>query len=1032
MGTRRSNVRPQGQRRRLQRRRAGLPSVAAVAILLTVFSDPAIAAGEFLAKLPSGGPAQPSETDWDEGKLAELMLVALATRENLEMGAGARREIRPALNAARQGQDFSELTHVLLATWFANGGDLADDAGKPIDDRPHPATILPPAVQPMMPRTQEVAALEQGNDLPETVTDVPIVSGPLPKRHAELPTDDTQASRENVEVAALPPADHVVEPATNEEELRPVAEAPAPKLNPTGRDIDLQVPFKDEDREIGSVLLRIGADDSLSLEAEGVLLLLEELFDPDVIEKLSGAAEGGRLTPKSFQVASLDLEYDPGLLELSLVTPVESRKDQVVSLADDKVDPADVDNLSKFSGYVNIFTGITHTANAGESQSEEEGELGEFDQFLIDFDTSLYLFGPVLESEFTYEDDEIDGDGEFYRTGTRMIVDDPARAIRYAGGDLTLRGEGFQDSLDILGLGVARSFALQPGRNVRPTGRREFTIERPSSVDVIVNGAVVRRLRLLPGTYDLRDIPLSAGGNDIELLIEDDAGNIQRIDYSTFYDFELLAPGVIAFGVGGGIAADFGDEPDYDESEALGSGFIRAGVLPSLTLGANAQASSARRQVGVQAIMPLVIGNVAVDAAGSHVDSLGYGGALGIDYQYIFGSNDPLNRSLVLSAEALSANFAGADLEDDVDLDEDDDEVLNDTALDLSANYSQSLIWNLRGSLGVSYGFGRGDEGDRASVVSSLSGPLGRRASWLLSGRYLRDEDSDDDGVNVLASLNIPLGYNQDVSLSADSIDNEVRGIYTYRGGSRVGGYGASVGLARSDDEDLSLEASADYIGNRFRAAVDHDTRFTELDGEDRINTTRLRAETAVAFAGDRVAIGRPITDSFAIITTHPTLEDRDVYADPSEEGDLATSDWLGPALVPSINAYNTQRLVYDVEDLPTGYDLGAGAFTLQPTYRSGYALEVGSAATVTVMGTLEDESGEPVSLLAGQAFNKEDEDFEPVVMFTNRVGRFAISGLKPGAYELKLNTKDEKVIEFDVPEESVGLHRIGKLVVSG
>ena len=425
-----------------------------------------------------------------------------------------------------------------------------------------------------------------------------------------------------------------------------------------------------------------------------------------------------------------------------------------------------------------------------------------------------------------------------------------------------------------------------------------------------------------------------------------------------------------------------------------------------------------------------MIGNVAIDAAGSHIDGLGYGSAFGVDYQYIFSNNDPLNRSLVLSAETVSARFDGADPEDDFD--DDDDEVLNDTALDLSVNYSQSLLWSLRGSLGAAYGFGRGDEGDRATVTTSVSGPLGRRASWLLSGRYLRDEDSDDDGVNVLASVNIPLGYNQDVSVSADSTDNEVRGTYAYRGGSRVGSYGASVGLARSDSEDLSLEASADYIGNRFRAAVDHDTRFTELDGEDRINTTRLRAETALAFAGDKVAIGRPVTDSFAIISTHPTLEDRDVYADPSEDGDLATSDWLGPALVPSINAYNTQRLVYDVEDLPTGYDLGAGAFTLQPTYRSGYALEVGSAATVTVMGTLEDEGGEPVSLLAGQAVNKEDEDFEPVVMFTNRVGRFAISGLKPGAYELKLNTKDEKVIEFDVPEESVGLHRIGKLVVSG
>ncbi len=998
-------------------------STVVASIYAFVLSGQAFAADEYLAKMPPRPGAQVEQRSWDEAQLAELMLVALATKDALDEPPKPRREMRPALAAAGRDPDVSELTHVLLATWIANGGDMVDD---------HP--VAPILTQPQKPESRpalRVASLKEDIGLPKAITDAPIVSGPLPIRTSKRPLGEEPAFTDNIVVAALPPADHVIEPKPKEA-TEITAIAPAQRLNPTGRTIDLQVPFNDGDREIGSVSLRIDENDNLSLDAEGVMPLIEELFDDDVIDRISEAAKEGRLTPDSFQVASLGLEFDPGLLELNLITPIGSRKEQVVSLVNDVVDPADIDDPSALSGYVNAFAGITHTVNAGEGQSEEESEIGEFDQLLIDFDTSIYLFGPVIESEFTYEDDEIDGEGEFFRNGTRIIVDDPTRAVRYAGGDLTLGGEGFQDSLDILGIGIARSFALQPGRNVRPTGRREFTIERPSSVDVIVNDAVVRRLRLQPGTYDLRDIPLSAGGNDIELLIEDDAGNVQRIDYSAFYDFELLEPGLVAFGFGGGVAADFGGEPEYDENVALGSAFIRAGILPSLTLGANAQASSARRQVGVQAIMPLVIGNVAIDAAGSHLDGLGYGGAIGIDYQYVFGSNDPLNRSLVLSAEALSANFDGADPEGDANLDDDDTIVLNDTALDLSFNYSQSLIWNLRGSLGAAYSFGRGDNGDRTSVTTSLAGPLGRRASWLLSGRYLRDEGADDDGVNLLASVNIPLGYGQDVSLSADSTDNELRGIYAYRGGSRVGSYGASIGLAHSADEDLSLEASADYVGNRFRAAVDHDSRFTEFDGEDRINTTRLRAETALAFAGNKVAIGRPINDSFAIISAHPTLEERDIYADPSDEGDLATSDWLGPALVPAINAYNTQRLAYDVEDLPTGYDLGAGAFTLQPTHRSGYALEVGSAATVTVMGVLEDENGEPVSLLAGKAFNKEDEGFEPVVMFTNRVGRFAISGLKPGPYQLKLNTEDKKVIDFDVPDESVGLHRIGKLVVSG
>ena len=802
--------------------------------------------------------------------------------------------------------------------------------------------------------------------------------------------------------------------------------APTPRLNTTGRAVDLQVPFKDGGREIGSVLVRIDEADNVSVDAAGVLPLLENLFDQDVLDSLSDAAVDGRLTPASFEAAGLDLAFDPGLLELQLMTPVDRRRDQVVSLASERQTAGIVENASDIAAYVNIFTGVTHTEG---ERTEDDSDYGAFDQFLLDLETSVSAFGPVLESEFSYEDDELNGEGAFFRTGTRVIIDDQERANRYAAGDLLIAGRGFQDSLDILGVGIARRYALQPGRNVRPTGRREFTIERASNVDVVVNGRVLRRLRLDPGTYDLRDIPLANGGNDIELVIEDDAGAIERIDFSSYYDFSLLAPGEVDFGMGAGIASDAGSRsPDYLEDEPVASVYVRTGLSPSLTAGVNGQIASSRRQAGIEMTVPLIVGNLAVDAAGSHSDDVGYGAAFGLDYAYIFGSQDPLNRSLVFSAEAVTADFDGVDPEEDSDLD--DQDVLNDRIADLSLNYSQSLIASMRGSLGGRYSFGRGDEDDRASVNLGLFGPLGRSANWSLRSEYRVDDDSDTDAASIFASIRIPLSFDQDVSFSFDSRSDEVRGDYAYQGGSRVGSLGASLGVARSGDEDFSVDAGADYIGNRFRAAIDHDTRFVELDGDDRTSTTRVRAETAIAFADGQVAVGRPVAESFAILSAHPTLEDRTVFADPTDNGDLATSGWLGPALVPTIGTYGSRRLDVDVDDLPPGYDLGAGAFTLEPRYGSGYALEVGSAATVTAMGTLEYDDGEPVALVAGQAHHRDDESFEPVLMFTNRAGRFAISGLKPGPYQLKLNDAEGTSIDIDIPDDAIGLHRAGVIVL--
>ena len=302
---------------------ASFRTTASLAILAVTLTAQVHAAQQFTVKLPSRDIAEVDKTQWGEAELRPLMQIALATRRSLDEV----RPPRPALNALKSDVDLSELTHVLLATWLANGGDLADDAAL-ADDRARHAS-LPPALPKPKELRKQVAALTPPDYQLKTATDAPVVSGPLPKKNLAASKDDAPAR-----VAALPPADHAVEPKPDKDDLPTVAEAPAIRFNPTGRDIDLQVPFKDDGREIGSVLLRLGADDSLSLDAEGVLPLLEELFDPDVLEQLSGAAEEGRLTPKSFQVASLDLEYDPGLLELSLVTPVESRKDQVVSLAE--------------------------------------------------------------------------------------------------------------------------------------------------------------------------------------------------------------------------------------------------------------------------------------------------------------------------------------------------------------------------------------------------------------------------------------------------------------------------------------------------------------------------------------------------------------------------------------------------------------------------------------------------------------------------------------------------------------------------
>lgn len=135
--------------------------------------------------------------------------------------------------------------------------------------------------------------------------------------------------------------------------------------------------------------------------------------------------------------------------------------------------------------------------------------------------------------------------------------------------------------------------------------------------------------------------------------------------------------------------------------------------------------------------------------------------------------------------------------------------------------------------------------------------------------------------------------------------------------------------------------------------------------------------------------------------------------------------------MVPDLVAYNGQVIGYEVDNLPPGYDLGDGAFWVKPGYKQGYQLQIGSDAVLTVIGKLFDrQSNNPISLVAGVAHYLGEAKQLPIDFFTNRNGIFAISGLKPGKYQLVLDTKGQESVIITLSERSDNLIRLGDVYV--
>ncbi|CAN0076282.1 unnamed protein product, partial [Chrysoparadoxa australica] len=137
------------------------------------------------------------------------------------------------------------------------------------------------------------------------------------------------------------------------------------------------------------------------------------------------------------------------------------------------------------------------------------------------------------------------GDTDFQRDRILAFTDRVETARRYAAGEIST--DLFRDIglLDVVGVSTEQSFqTLQPTRNVRPTGARSLVLDRRSTVEIFVNGALVNRFVAEAGPLDLQDIPLANISNDVTIVVEDYMGRREFNSFALSEDVSLLAAGV--------------------------------------------------------------------------------------------------------------------------------------------------------------------------------------------------------------------------------------------------------------------------------------------------------------------------------------------------------------------------------------------------------------------------------------------------------------------------------------------------------
>lgn len=498
-------------------------------------------------------------------------------------------------------------------------------------------------------------------------------------------------------------------------------------------------------------------------------------------------------------------------------------------------------------------------------------------------------------------------DGAFVRGLTTFTVDEPSRLRRWTLGDRFAETGLLGGGAFVGGVGVSRSFDLDPYFFRFPRFGLSGAVSTPSTVDVYVNGTLVRRQELPPGEFDLDNVPVSAGSGSTRLIVRDAFGTEREIASPYYFSTGVLAKGVSDFSYNVGFVREnlAAESFDYDRVAFLGR--HRAGITDGLTLGARLEASRGLVSGGPTLTARLAFGEIDLAAAASRDgDVSGRAGSLGFAHLgrvFSFGG----------SLRAVSRHYAHTSLS-----------AANDRSrLEVHGHLGASL--SRRVSLSAQYrSSDRRDDGRRREASLSASAQLGRGANGYVSASRLRAESG-----KWTTGFSVGLSYSYHPMLSASvgysrNGDQGVAIAEVQRPLTRGTG-GAYIVQLRDGSGERSGLARLQYQGAFGRYEFSYD----RLAGSDR---TTLTATGGLVAIGGSLYATRPVQQSFALIRIPGVAGIRGFS---SNQGTGRTNR-SGDILVPDLLSYYGNRLSIADEDVPIEYAIDATERIVAPPNRGG------------------------------------------------------------------------------------------------
>jgi len=725
------------------------------------------------------------------------------------------------------------------------------------------------------------------------------------------------------------------------------------------RESDLKIiGFKDPK----GTVVKIEGDDYLSLKS---IIGVSFVFDESTLE--------------------LKITVDPKLLQKRTIDLIAGRHDNVYYPRDNSV----------FLNYrLDYFAGDNFRFQSVEAPVEIGIKVGDF----LLLNDSLYR--KTLHNE------------DFVRLMSSVTYDRREDMQRFIFGDFFAYSGELGSGYNLSGVSLSKVYRINPYFIKNPTLSLSGLTATPSEVEIYLDGMLLRKERISPGGFDIKNLYYYGGERDVEIVIKDAYGHEQRITRPFYFTDVPLKKGLHEYSYNiGFLREDFGIKSNSYGPLVI-SAFHRYGVSDSFTVGLRGEGKKGLYNIGPEA-------SYVIKKLGIITSSFAYSYNKDKERSGFAGSFDYNYQSNRFSARAFAKGYT-----------KDYYNLWNYIAtfpiekVKYEAGIGVGYDIKHIGTVSLDYVKAKSWEGlDRKVLTAAYSKSLTKNSTVYAMFRDIREEKPSKEffiGVNFYPWQNYSFSsrYSHENNKNLIALESQK----TVPAGEGFG-YRASVERVNSDRDVSNIDIFGQYNGKYGIYTGQY--RGQSVRGYNRFDNYRFSAAGGVAYVSNTLGFSRPITDSFGVVKVG-SVEGIRVSRNNQVIG---KTDSSGKVFIPDMSSYLDNQISISDKDIPIDYRLSDTIRYVSPSLRSGSLILFEAVKFQAITGFLKirtaDNVVKPVEF--GEISIKING--KEVTSPTGKDGEFYFENIKSGKYEASFEYGGKRCLfALTIPETTEMIIDLGEV----